>query len=124
MQKIKRDPYSMKLQKFFSAGLVAVALVFLQSFSEPMGSNIPGSIAVTAFAIALPLLGATFLLETVESKYEYGPRSFFGNLTYYGYLLGVVAALACTAAALLRIQPISGIAFILNTIPSILWFCP
>src|SRR5258707_15717341 len=102
MQKIKRDPYATKLQNFFSAGLLAIALVFLQSFSGPMGSDRAGDIAVIAFAIAVPLLGATFLLETVESKYEYGPRSFLGKLTYLCYLLGVLAAMVGTAAALWR----------------------
>jgi peptidoglycan/LPS O-acetylase OafA/YrhL len=116
MQKIKRDPYATKLQNFFSAALIAIALVFLQSFNGPMGSDTSGSIAIIAFAIALPLLGATFLLETVESRYEYGPRSFFGKLTYLCYLLGILAAMVGTTAALWRILPIAGIAFMATSI--------
>jgi hypothetical protein len=71
---------------------------------------------VIAFATAIPLLGATFLLETVESKYEYGPRSFLSKLTYLCYLLGILAAMVGTAAALWRILPVSGIVFIVTSL--------
>jgi hypothetical protein len=117
MEKIKRDRYATKLQNFFSGGLTAVVLVFMQSFS---GSDVvkldpPASIEITAFAIALPLLGGTFMLGVVEHKFKYGPRSRLSNLTHACYIAGIGMAMVGIAAALWHILFVAGIAFMAIT---------
>ena len=123
MQKIKRtpekvrsDPYATELQKYFSCGLLAIALVFIQNFGGAGPLDSAGSIAIVAFAISFPLLGGTLILRIVENKFQYGPRTLSGHLTQVGYIVGVIAAFIGSAAALWHILPMAGIAFVFTTV--------
>jgi hypothetical protein len=97
----QRDVYEVpawKLQQtdLVYAGLAGIAIVFIQDYVAIAELNAAATVSLTAFAIALPLLGALGVLNAIQAGYRYAPYPWWMTLAVTAALaasiVGIVAA--------------------------------
>ncbi|HLZ60646.1 MAG TPA: hypothetical protein VKR06_27180 [Ktedonosporobacter sp.] len=117
MQKQKSNEYTLRLHNLYIGGLMALILVVLQAFLGLDKPSICVSISVTAFAIALPLLGGVLVLNLVEEKYPYGQsHSISARLMNICFITGAIAAFIGMDAAVWNVLWLAGVAFFVTMI--------
>jgi type III secretory pathway component EscS len=93
------------------AGLIGISVVIVQALIGIHASDLPATIALLAFAIALPMLGMLVILNALYAKYRYASFPLYLTIAYFlgegGAALGVVAAfwhLSWVAGALIVVS--------------------
>ncbi len=88
------------------AGLIGISVVIVQALIAIKATDPPAVIAILAFAIALPMMGALVMINTVLARHRYA--SFPGYLTL-AYFVGEGSAAVGVVAAFWHLSWIGGV---------------
>jgi cobalamin synthase len=111
------DPFAVKLHNLYAGGLAAICLVILQDFFSMNKLDTPSFLAILAFAMALPLLSGTLVMNMIQERFKFGPsKTLIAELVHYTFLAGILLALAGIAAAFWHISAIIGLVFIVSQV--------
>lgn len=81
----------------------------------------PAFLALLAFAIAIPLLSGTLVLNVIEEQYKYGPlKSPAFRFVHYTFFASIVIALSGIAAAFWHASWFIGLIFIVSQVLAII----
>jgi len=94
-------------------GLIGVAVVLVQPFLSASSLDVAGTIAVVAFAVAIPLLAALVLLNEQEAYRRRATRSRVVGITK---VVAQSVAMLGVLAAFWHINPIAGVATLVGGI--------
>lgn len=120
MQRAKSSAYALTLYNLYAGGLVIIILVILQDLISLGKLDLASYISILAFAIALPLLCGTLVINAVESKYQYSsPHAKILKVIHVAFGIGVTLGLVGVAAAFWHISWIAGIVFIIALVVAI-----
>lgn len=109
------NTYAVKLHNLYAGGLIIISLVILQDFLSLKPLDPPAFLALLAFAIAIPLLSGTLVLNVIEEQFKYGPlKSPIFRLVHYTFLASIVLALTGIAAAFWHASWFIGLVFIVS----------
>jgi hypothetical protein len=80
----------------FLAGLIGISVVIVQALIAIRATDLAAMIALSAFAVSLPVLGALVMVDIVMERHETASLPAYLNLAYFigenGAAVGVVAA--------------------------------
>ncbi len=78
------------------AGLIGISVVIVQSLIAIKATDLPAVIAILAFAIALPMMAALVMVNSLLARHRYASFPGYLTLAYFvgegGAAVGVVAA--------------------------------
>ncbi len=99
------------------AGLIGISVVIVQALISIKATDPATLISILAFAIALPIMAALVMINTVLARYRYASFPGYLTLTYFvgegGAGVGVVAAfwhLSWIAGVLIVVSCLAGFA--------------
>jgi cobalamin synthase len=110
-ERLMQDPGQqqewLRQTRLIYGGLIGVGVVIMQPFLTAESLDLPATICVVAFAIAIPLLAALVLLNEQEAFRRRATRSRFVDLVK---AIAQMAAVVGVLAAFWHIQWIAGLA--------------
>ncbi len=113
MSKFSDNEYAIRVSNRYCGGLLLISLIFLQDFTTMSKLDWAAFFSVLAFSLALPPLGATLVVNIVESKYRYGfPHATIVKAVHGLFVFGVLAALIGVITALWHIFWAAGMLFL------------
>lgn len=105
--------YARELHRLYAGGLIVISLIILQGFLNLGNLNPSALVSILAFALALPLLSATPILDVVERRFRVGPRrTAITRSVHVAFMLGVVVDLVGVGAAFWHLTWIAGVTFL------------
>jgi hypothetical protein len=121
MQKQQSNKHVLRLYNLYIAGLMALILVVLQAVFGLDKADFWVTTSVSAFSIALPLLGGVLVVNLVEERYPYGHKhSASARCLNIIFFLGIVSTLIGMDAAFWHISRLAGILFIVALVVAVI----